>query len=143
MTTDPEHLRPLERRVLAMRHEGMSIEEIARRFQRSPDHVRRILRWTTIPRSGPPKQLTPPAVERRVVAMRVAGQPYEHIADRFRRRPGSIRQIEGLTYFLRGTTQTVFDRGRELLRQNAAEARLRHRGIAGASKTHHKETTDD
>lgn len=143
MTTDPEHLRPLERRVLAMRQEGMSIEEIAHRFQHSPDHVLRILRWTKIPRGGPPRKLTPPAVERRVVAMRVAGDSYENIADRFRRRPGSIRQIEGLTYFVRGTRQKVFDRGRELLRQNAEEARLRHRAVAEASKTQHKEATDD
>ena len=142
MTTDPEHLRPIERRVLAMRREGIPLEEIAQRFRRSPEHIQRILRWTTIPRNGSADRLTPPAIERRVVAMRVAGEPYDQIADRLRRRPHSIRQIEGLTYFLRGVTQTVFDRGRELLRQNAAEARLRHHDLTASSAIHHKEATD-
>jgi len=123
LNTNPEHLRPLERRVLSMRRTGMSIDDIARRFRSSPDHMRRVLQWSTIPRNGPPKRQTPPAIERRIVAMRVGGMPYEQIAARLRRSQRSIRQIEGLTYFLRGSTQIVFDRGRDLLRENAEQAR--------------------
>ena len=142
MSTNLDYLRPFERRVVAMRREGVPIDEIAQRFRRSPEHVRRVLQWTTIPRNGPPKRITPPPIERRVVAMRVAGEPYEQIAARLRRRPDSIRQIEGLTYFLRGVTQTVFDGGRELLSQNAADARLRSRAAAGSGEKLHKEGTD-
>jgi uncharacterized protein (DUF433 family) len=35
-------LRPLERRILAMRDEGLSHEEIGKRFRRSPGHIRRV-----------------------------------------------------------------------------------------------------
>ena len=35
-------LRPLERRVLRLRGEGLGHEEIGRRFRRSPDHMRRV-----------------------------------------------------------------------------------------------------
>lgn len=35
-------LRPLERRVLDLRDRGISREELARRFRRSPDHVARV-----------------------------------------------------------------------------------------------------
>lgn len=139
---DPAYLRPFERRVIAMRHEGVSVAEIARRFRRSPEHVQRVLQWTTIPRNGSPRRITPPAIERRVVAMRVAGEPYEQIAERLRRSPESIRQIEGLTYFLRGVTQTVFDRGRELLQQNAAEARRRLNETRARSENYRKEATN-
>ena len=56
LTTDSDYLRPFERRVVAMRSEGTSIDDIAQRFRRSPDHVRRVLQWTTISRNGPPNE---------------------------------------------------------------------------------------
>lgn len=40
-----EGLRPIERRVLAMRAEGQSYDEIGRRFNRGPDHIRRVERY--------------------------------------------------------------------------------------------------
>ena len=41
--TEPAKLRPVERRVLAMRDEGVHIDEIARRIDRSPSHVERVI----------------------------------------------------------------------------------------------------
>jgi len=35
-------LRPVERRVLAWRAEGVSYQELAERFKRSPEHMRRV-----------------------------------------------------------------------------------------------------
>ena len=46
-----DHLRPVERRILALRESGESTELIADRLRRSPQHVERIIAWTAIPRS--------------------------------------------------------------------------------------------
>lgn len=93
-----EHLRPLERRVLAMRDEGMSVEDIAARIRRSPRHVERIIDWTDLPRTGPHVSRLPRAIERRVLTMRSQGHSYDTIGERFGRGPRSIRQIEGLAH---------------------------------------------
>ncbi len=94
-----EYLRPIERRVLAMREEGLDNAEIAQRIRRSPQHVERILQWTEIPRSGPPRRRSPRAIEKRVLALRAAGETHEQIGQRFRRSAGFIRQVEGLAHY--------------------------------------------
>ncbi len=94
-----EYLRPLERRVLAMQADGLDVAEIGRRLKRSPHHVERIIEWTRIPRTRPPVRRRPPAIERRVLDLRAAGESHEEIARRFRRSPGFIRQVEGLAHF--------------------------------------------
>lgn len=94
-----EHLRPVERRVLAMAAEGVSTEEIARRFKRSPSHVERIMSWARIPRTGPPSRKAVHAMQRRVLQMRSAGMSYSDIGQRFRRSPRFIRQVEGLAHY--------------------------------------------
>ena len=71
---DRDQLRPVERVVLRMRDEGLSDDDIARRIRRSPQHVERIVAWSTWPRSGASshrKGLSP--LERRVLAMRAEG----------------------------------------------------------------------
>ncbi len=95
-------LRPVERRILIMRDEGVTIEEIARRFRRSPTHVARVIEWTRIPRSRSPVKRTPRAIERRVLALRAGGESYEQIGQRFRHSARFIRQVEGLAHFKRG-----------------------------------------
>lgn len=100
-----ELLTPRERRVLAMRDEGMSSEEIGTRINRSPEHVERIIEWTEIPRSRRPgarrkEPLSP--IERRVLAMRKEGQDRDEIAERFQRSPRFIKQVEGLAHLRKG-----------------------------------------
>lgn len=94
-----QHLRPIERRVLAMRDAGLSNDEIAGRIKRSPEHVERVVGWAAIPRSKPPTRRTPRAIERRVLAMRAAGLDHATIAAKFKKTPRGIRRIEGLAHF--------------------------------------------
>ncbi len=93
------HLRPIERRVLAMRDEGLPVSEIAGRIKRSPDHVERMIRWTEIPRSRPARTRFPRALEARVLALRSQGESHEEIGRRLGRGPRFVRQVEGLAHF--------------------------------------------
>ena len=89
------NLRPVERRMLALRAEGIEVEEIARRFRRSPQHVERVLTWSKIPRVQEPDRpegLRP--IERRVLALRGQGLSYDEIGRRFNRGPDHIRRVE-------------------------------------------------
>jgi len=97
-----EMLRPVERRILMMRDEGVAIEEIARRIRRSPALVARMIEWTEIPRSGFPVKRKPRAIEQRVLSLRASGESYEQIGQRFNRGARFIRQVEGLAHFRRG-----------------------------------------
>jgi uncharacterized protein (DUF433 family) len=96
-----DHLRPVERRILALRDAGETTEQIADRFKRSPEHVERMLAWTAIPRSGPAPRLAARARERLVLSRRSDGETHDTIAERFRRSPGFIKQVEGLAHFRR------------------------------------------
>lgn len=96
------HLRPMERRVLAMRDEGVHVTEIARRIDKSPAHVERVIEWTEIPRNGPPARRSPTAIEQRVMDMRSHGDTYAEIAARFKRSPKYIKQVEGLAHYSLG-----------------------------------------
>lgn len=99
---DEQYLRPLERRILALRDEGMPIAEIGRRFVRSPAHIERVIAWTAIPRSAPHTGRVAPAMERRILHLRATGESHEQIAQRFRRGTRFIRQVEGLAHYRRG-----------------------------------------
>ena len=97
-----EHLRPLERRVLAMRDEGIDIDEIGRRIRRTSRQVERIIGWTEIPRTGPPAKRSPRAIEQRILALRAQGESHEQIGARFRKSAGFIRRVEGLAHYTLG-----------------------------------------
>jgi DNA-binding CsgD family transcriptional regulator len=97
---DITSLRPIERRILAMQGDGHSIDDIAGRLNRSPEHVERMVEWTEIPRTGAPYKFNE-ALEARVLAMRGEGQDYEEIGRRFNRSADNVRQIEALAHYRR------------------------------------------
>jgi len=96
------YLRPLERRVLRMRDEGVEVAEIGRRIRKSPEGVQRIIEWSSIPRSRPPARLRPSAIERRVLALLDSGETHDEIGRRFRRGADYIRQVEGFAHYRLG-----------------------------------------
>lgn len=94
-----EHLRPIERRVLDMKEEGVVIDEIAKRIRKSPEFVERLITWTEIPRNGSStdRHLTP--MQSRVLDLRAEGKSHEEIASKFKKGEDYIRQVEGLAHF--------------------------------------------
>lgn len=92
-------MRPIERRIVAMRTEGLTFDEIGDRFKCSPEHVERIYRWSGYERERGDGPKAWRAIGERVLAMRSDGMSHDEIAARFRRTPRSIRQIEGLTHY--------------------------------------------
>ncbi len=92
----------MERRVLTMRDEGIHIDEIARRIDRTPAHVGRVIAWTEIPRTGPRTRTSPTAMQRAVLRLRADGESHDEIARRFNRGPKYIRQVEGLAHYTQG-----------------------------------------
>lgn len=96
-----EHLRPIERRVLALSEAGHDASEIGRRVRRSAAHVERIIDLTNVPRSGPAPRRSPRPIEKRVLALLDQGESHDQIASRFKRSPSFIRRVEGLAYYRR------------------------------------------
>lgn len=94
-----EHLRPVERRILAMREQGQTPTEIAGRLKCSPEHVERMITWTDIPRSGASAKQFPRPLESRVLALRARGESHDEIASRFKKSPGFIRRVDGLAHY--------------------------------------------
>jgi DNA-binding CsgD family transcriptional regulator len=90
-----QYLRPIERRVLALREEGLDTAEIGRRFRRSPDHIERIIAWSDIPRTRLPSRSGLSPIERSVKRMRGDGLSYEEIGQRLRHSPDHIIRLEG------------------------------------------------
>jgi hypothetical protein len=96
-----EQLRPVERRVLRLVGAGLADAEIAQRFRRSPDWVRRVVTWSDVPRHGaldePKGSLRP--LERRVLHWRDQGVDHAAIGDRFHRSGEFIEQVERLARY--------------------------------------------
>jgi transcriptional regulator len=98
---DDQHLRPLERRVLAMQAEGINDAEIAKRFRRSPRFIHQVARLATLPGrqavatvSG---ALRP--VERLVLSWRERGVTPSELAPRFHKSAAYVDQVEHLARY--------------------------------------------
>ena len=91
---------PIERRMVRLASQGVTDDEIARRFRKSPGFVHRVLALATVPRHGDGRAEDPlRPVERRVLKWRENGASASDIAARFRRQPRSIEQIERLAHY--------------------------------------------
>ena len=95
----PDHgtLRPLERCVLRLVHDGVDETEIGRRFRRRPEFVSRVIAYTRIPRTGvapEAEELRP--LERRILKWRADGADHVEIGRRFRRSADHVERIEQL-----------------------------------------------
>lgn len=97
-----EKLRPIERRVLSMRREGIPVEEIATRLKRTPRFVEQLVEWTQIPRSERPKRSAPSPLERIVLKHRSKGATYEEIGEKLKKSGRFIRQVEGFAHYRQG-----------------------------------------
>ena len=99
---DNGSLRPIERRVLRLVRDGVDDTEIARRFRRSPDFVRRVIIYARMPRAGmipDERELRP--VERRILKWRASGAGHADIGRRFHRSAGHIERVERLVTYRR------------------------------------------
>lgn len=99
---DIESLRPIERRILTMRSEGVSREEIGRRIRKSPEFVERVIDWTEIPRSGKTRDSYLSPIEARVLALTAEGEDHETIGKRFNKSGRFIRQVLGMAHYRKG-----------------------------------------
>ena len=95
------HLRPLERRILRLSSDGIADGEIAMRFRRSPQFVRRVMEFTHLPRTGRPARrdggLRP--LEERILRWRQQGADYADIGSRFHRSPEFIERVEAIARY--------------------------------------------
>jgi hypothetical protein len=96
--TDDRQLRPLERCIRRLVHEGVSEDDIAGRFGRTPDFIRRVIELSELPgRTGPrpaPAGLRP--LERRLLRWRDEGAAPTDIGPRFGRSPEFVERVEAL-----------------------------------------------
>jgi hypothetical protein len=96
-----KNLRPLERRILALKDAGEDDAQIGRRFKRSPDFISRVTELARLDgrhaddSEGP--GLRP--LERRVIDLRERGVSRDELARRFKRSPDHVARIEHLARY--------------------------------------------
>lgn len=98
-----ESLRPIERRVLALKDAGVPETEIARRFRRSPRFIEQVDELARLDgRDAKRRHLRPGSlrpVERRILTLRDRGVSPGEVADRFRRSPEFISRVERIARY--------------------------------------------
>jgi DNA-binding CsgD family transcriptional regulator len=98
-----QRLRPIERRVLALKKAGVPDKEIAHRFRRGRRFMDQVEELANLDgrdaekRHGSPGSLRP--VERRILAWRDCGMSTEDIAQRFRRSPDFVSRVERIARY--------------------------------------------
>ena len=101
MTSRPA-LRPVERLVLRLVDEGVADVEIARRFRRSPEMIRRIAAMARLPRTAGVRVVSDDGLrplERRLLRWRHYGATYTEIGVRFRRSPVFVARVEAFAHY--------------------------------------------
>lgn len=97
---DNTRLRPIERRIRRLVGDGVSETDIAERFRRSPQFVRRVLELSALPgRHAPGTDSLLRPLERRVLRWRDEGAPSADIAARFHRSPEYVERVEHLARY--------------------------------------------
>jgi len=95
-------LRPLERRILALKAAGEDDAQIGRRFKRSPEFITRVTELARLDGrhagDGPRMRGLRP-LERRVIDLRDRGISRDELARRFRRSPGHVERVEHLARY--------------------------------------------
>ena len=95
-------LRPVERLVLRLVDEGVGDVEIARRFRRSPEMIRRIAAMARLPRTAGVRVVSDDGLrplERRLLRWRHYGATYAEIGTRFRRSPAFVARVEAFAHY--------------------------------------------
>jgi hypothetical protein len=90
--------------VLRLVQDGVDDTEIARRFHRRPEFVRRVVAYTRLPRTSVIRasgELRP--VDRRILKWRAGGADDADIGRRFHGSAGHIQRIEQLVAYKRAT----------------------------------------
>jgi DNA-binding CsgD family transcriptional regulator len=99
-TSSDEGLRPRERRIKQLVADGCSEAEIASRFRRTPDYVRRVISMSKLDgRKAMPETGALRPLERRILRWRDSGAATNEIATRFRRSPGFVQRVEDLARY--------------------------------------------
>ena len=97
-----QRLRPIERRVLALKKAGVPDNEIAHRFRRGRRFIEQVQALAHLDGRDAKQRRRPGAlrpVERRILAWRDRGVSSEDIADRFRRSPEYVSRVERIARY--------------------------------------------
>jgi transcriptional regulator len=98
-----ERLRPIERRVLALKEAGVTDAEIAHRFRRGRRFIQQVEELAGLDGRDAKRRrrrdgsLRP--VERRILTLRDRGVSTDELAERFRRSPDFVARVERLARY--------------------------------------------